>query len=483
MSKFKNANLVEGVEPQFLTLAGTGANRVAFRIVRGESKAAAPTTKIQQRSRKSSVQRNDGVLSITVPSTLGVSEVDAIKTTYGVTDQGYETTTTESGTTFVKREDIDYDHQQAVDMADGVTVNVAMPKMVAEGDAVNGVSIYRYEIGSATAKDEGAARIYLEDMDVDTSVMRFDAVDGGHTVTRTDIPEPKETLTVQVQDGVSCLVCRVDGLGSTPASLVGVIAPVVYGNFGWGHVDFAAAMADVNFSNVAEKALYLLRDVLDNIIFWNDHAPAIRKTLLNNAVDEYKSYMGALIDTLPAPVVALVRSDTSRIKRKDDMLNLNGKEKTVTKPQPAESEMISRKDADAATKVAVDAALAPKDTTEEVTRTDAVAPKEEVTAEDPAPATPTEEVTRTDADPAPEVTAEDPVLAAIARMESSMNEKISGIESKVETVVKRQDTLAAEAEGTVVVRSDADADDNHNDETVAAKRSDEGGSFSGIFGF
>jgi hypothetical protein len=73
-----------------------------------------------------------------------------------------------------------------------------------------------------------------------------------------------------------------------------------YGSFGYGHVDFFTAMADPSFTNTSEEAIFILKDVLENIVF-SGLSLEERKSRIQQVLEQYMGFMNSLIDSLPKP--------------------------------------------------------------------------------------------------------------------------------------------------------------------------------------
>lgn len=137
--------------------------------------------------------------------------------------------------------------------------------------------------------------------------------DGDFVVVRQEVPEGEETRVVEIADGVSVTVVRADAQ-DIPEGFVAVVNECCYGNWGWGQLDFNAAMADEEFTEVMDDAMYRLRDVLRNILLYSALPLAERKVLAARALDQFGAFTANVLDSLPRTVLVAVARSASTPK-------------------------------------------------------------------------------------------------------------------------------------------------------------------------
>ena len=97
-----------------------------------------------------------------------------------------------------------------------------------------------------------------------------------------------------------------------PESVYRMVAEQVYGYYAnWEYIDFAVAMANPEYTSKSEDALWVLKDVLENITLYSTLDIEDRKTLIRQATNSYADYMITMLDSLPTPVTSQERSDKS----------------------------------------------------------------------------------------------------------------------------------------------------------------------------
>lgn len=130
-----------------------------------------------------------------------------------------------------------------------------------------------------------------------------------------------------------------------PDGFIAVVNETAYGNWGWGQLDFAAAMADEEFCEAIDDANYRLRDVLRNILLHSALPLAERKTLMVHAVDQYKAYMIGILDSLPRQVlVAVVRSAKPQLENEMNQSNGSGAPTPTAPANPEDAKPVTRAD-------------------------------------------------------------------------------------------------------------------------------------------
>lgn len=302
-------NLVTVEDPKFLSLVGKPANKVSFRVVRsldgkspaGESSMKPPVIRRAKRSEPNPIVR------VSFPKEYTDEQVTAQLTTFGLT--GYNVARSDSGVV-ATRADLNLSATTdtvAIKLtADGVLAEVTRAE-TAPPNPGERVSVAKI-ILRADKFDGFKADEWLKAAGIPSD--QIQPGEGDFVVQRQDIPEGTETRTVEVQPGVSFVVVRADA-DDIPDGYAAVVNEACYGNWGWGHLDFDAAMADSMFTELMDDAVYRLRSVLDNILLYSALPLAERKTLVTRALEQFNAFAASILDSLPRTVlVAVARSAT-----------------------------------------------------------------------------------------------------------------------------------------------------------------------------
>jgi len=324
-------NLVRVKEPKFLSLVGKPANKMAFKVVRsdeeGEEPMKQPVVRRQRRSEPSPILR------MQFPEGYTDEQVTAQMQAFGLT--GYTVEKAADGIIATRSDlkSISPDASVSIKLtADGIMATVARTDTPAENPksqlAVTSISFDAGTFSAAQVSD------WLRLNGMETASVGDATGDGNFIVTRADTPEGEETRTVQLEAGVSATIIRADVV-DIPVGFVAVVNETAYGNWGWGQLDFAASMADEEFSEAMEEASYRLRSILNNILLYSALPLAERKTLMVNALDQYKAFAVSILDTLPRQVlVAVVRSASTSQEKPDMSKNDNSGAATTAAPNP-----------------------------------------------------------------------------------------------------------------------------------------------------
>jgi hypothetical protein len=157
--------------------------------------------------------------------------------------------------------------------------------------------------------------------------------DDGYLVTRQDVPDGGSS-SVTFAEGVTGKVARGDTM-DVPHSVYRMVAEQVYGYYAnWEFIDFAVAMANPDYTTKSEDAIWVLKDVLENITIYSTLDIEERKNLIRQATESYAEYMITLLDALPTPVTMQERSDKCLIPEIDEM--------TIAKTEDAKTEEVAR---------------------------------------------------------------------------------------------------------------------------------------------
>lgn len=314
-------NVVKVQDPKALSLVASPSNQTPFRVIR--SKGAEPMADKQPKQTKRSsaprvtarrVSRNSAVnpiLRLSFPEGTTEDGVNTILDQFGMQD-GYNVTE-DNGVYLATRSDLQSIAQDAVVVPltpEGIVAYVSRTdnadEVPAEADKIVLVAV-ELDLTKITRDD---ATQWLKDNGMEADLSGdAEAV----TVARSDVAETVETRSVEVAPGISMTIARDDGEGDyqpVPDGYIAVVSEAAYGSWGWGQLDFSAAMADIVFSEKVREGLNTLEDVLRQIMFWSPLPIATRKTLVNNALSQFGIFVNSHMDMLPRQVVVSVsRSD------------------------------------------------------------------------------------------------------------------------------------------------------------------------------
>ena len=428
--KSKNVELATMVDPVALTLVEKPANQVAFRVVRGENgeEVSVPVKRV----RRQRAESRSAFLHIEFPAGTTREEVEAEAKDFGL--DGHSITETESGGFILRRTDSPQTDAPtiSVNLGNGRTLTMLRTDGAGEQKTSkeDGLKLISISLDKEVFRSDEDVKSYLEQKAIDIADWGNENTDTHYVFTRSSEGSVGSAGKIELEDGVVVEVVRAE-ITDVPSSIAEVVSEAAYGSWGWGQLDFAAALMDVEFCNLTEKAIYKFRDVVENIMFYSRLPLAARKELIYRAASQFALYVGNLLDGLPAGVVLVNRS--SNPKKESDMASKPNTQEIETPATPgtdtapeatnSNTETLTRADVQAMISEAVAAALAAK------------APE--------APAT--EQVARSD-EKAPEADPQDKTLEALqvltrsvealTQSVSSVNERVGGLES---TTVVRSD--------------------------------------------
>ena len=456
------------VEPKFLTLTGRPANQVAFKVIRDDKSGEvdmtekAPAVEATRRRRIRSTQRSS-LLFIEFPEGATDEDVAAIAEEYGLED--YEVTQTADGRKCLKRNDLTTlpDDAVTVMIGEGRKAGVQRAETPAPtADAMPYIEIVAVEFDKGKFDGEPAVMDYLKRFDIDFLEKGVENTDKLIRVVRSEFAPDAEIRRVEVETGVVAVVTRaaVQEVTLVASPFTEVVCEECYGQWGWGQLDFNAALADIEFCEAAEDATYRLRSLIENILFYSQLPVAARKELVSRATTQFSAYIGSLLDGLPAKVVLVNRSSLETKKEKQTMT-----QQTADKATPAAAAAAVVEPA--AAPAAVAAAVVADETPITVTRSElnqivADAVTAALAAKTTAVAV-AEPAQRTDA-----VVDTQGKGDASAALVESVAKSVEGLASTMQTVVERLDSMA----GSTTVRSDG------KDSVVVARKEDV---FAGVF--
>lgn len=445
----KPVNATTLVEPQFLTLTKKPANQVGFKIVRNEEQTMSGEQADSNRVKRVRVKRGmTPMMSVMFPAGTTEEEAKALMEQYGITDY---TLTTSGGNYVAIRSDLQEVPADAVaiGIGDGIKAFIQRSALsvAPENDPAPYVSVTAIRFDKAQFPTESDVSSWLETNDIDFLEGGIKNGDESITVCRAEMADGAEAKEIVIGEGVTFQIAR-SVAQDVPAPFIEVVSETAYGNWGWGQLDFAAAMADQQYSDVARNALYTMEDVLRNIMFYSPLPVAVRKDLVNRASTQFAAYIGGLLDALPSKVVMINRSI------------LESKEKQMSKNTDAPGAEQAQRSEGAAP------ATSPEPKQEYVTRAELA---ETVTA---AVTAALEAAGVKRAEPAPE----SPASAAT----DASTEALTAITRSMEAMSKSMETMSAtigerltKLEGTTILRSD-----NGDQKAAPVERKDV---FKGVF--
>lgn len=338
--KRRRAQLSSINEPGFLTLTKSPANRSPFKVIRS---ADGDEGKVVERS-------DSDLLSIDLPTGISRNDAEGIMRTFGLEDD-YEIVESD-GLFRLHRRGSDADAKTVkLEMGEGIVANVAVSAFQRsdeefadackpEGDQKKYVALVNVRFDNGHFKSVKQVSDWLDGHEVTYPEGAVKIEKDGFTVTRGDAEG--ETREVDLGDGVLGTICRAEAQ-DVPMRVYRNVLEQAYGSWGWGHIDFAAALADPIFTDKSWDALWALRDVLENIVIYSGLPLDDRKALIRNACNSYADYMSALLDALPRGVIEQARSD----KLVPGQEGVMPKQKTETKGQKsveADTTQVERND-------------------------------------------------------------------------------------------------------------------------------------------
>lgn len=449
----KLAQLAEATNPKYLSMVKTPANRSGFKIIRKDNDTSeADFTPTRTRARKDS---NDGMLYIALPSDFTEEQASEVMDRFGL-EEDYELVMDEGQVRLIRKDQSLRSDIQDVSQAE--TVAIRLDK---EQSIIAHVSTETFKHTNAQRSDTKIGGAVLSGIEFeghsDRDVEKFLAE---HNL---DIPEENierideetyyvsykksdkahHTDRINLADGVNARVYRAE-TNDIPESIARGIVEECYGSYGYGQLDFFAALTDELYTDAAYDAVRTLGDILREITIWSGLNLSSRIDLMNNALSQYGFYMAELMNSLPRSVVSAMTSDISKTSDKEDT-NMAGETK---KDEAATEKKVETKRSDEAVidkKVVEEVKDEVSDTSAAADTARADSPEDEKTGDDDEAAkAPEEEVIKRS-----EVQAM--IDAAVAAAVSAVRE--DKVESK-EDVSDKKESEAADAGDDTAKRED-----------------------------
>ena len=474
MAKKKEVSLMSLEKPEFISLVEKPANQTGFKVIRNQSGADNMAYKDRNRRTRVRKRSDKGLLAIEFPEGVSREDAEEIFDSFGL-GEDYILDVADDGTYYARRTTTDAESISGtpVSLGNGYTAYIAEESISRSDNTIAGVTLVGLEFDE-NFSEVGEVKAWLEEREIQCSDV--EEYEGGFAVQRHEVPDKTEVRKVRLDVGVTGVVAKTKDT-DVPVKVYRSVIEQSYGNWGWGHISFATALADPAFTDATWDAIYVLRDVLENIILYSGLPLDDRKTLAQNACDQFTVYISGLIDSLPRGVMEMAKTSDRKSKQETEDMTRKTDDKDTKKRSDASAE-------DKQDQASQDA----KDTTNEpeyVTRADLA----EVVSEAVKEAMESYEAKRSDdasdddaaSDDkgADSVTrSDDPVLQAIKDMGEQMKqvtESVTTVTRSVEKLKEEVDELA----GDTVARSDDD-DEPSPDEGDNVKRSDS--PFAGMFG-
>ena len=309
----KDVALSRMQDPKFLTLTGSPANQVAFKIIRSDQQEATPmaqtdTPTTVRKHRVRSTQQRSSLLFLEFPAETEDSAIEACATEYGI--EGYSIETTDAGKKRLCRADSKDIAAVTIGIGNGVVAGVKRADLPATTDPLPGITVVEIDFNKEVFKDSDAVHAFLQRHDIDfLEEGGVKATDKAYTIVRSATEEGADVRTVAVAEGVTARIVRSEDWDiAGDGSIIAFVSEQAYGSYGWGMLDFSAMLADVDLCNATDDATYYFRRTIDNIMFNSGLPIAARKELVARAASQFSAYIGSLLDGLPNQVILVNRS-------------------------------------------------------------------------------------------------------------------------------------------------------------------------------
>lgn len=305
----QDGNLVNVVKPKFLSLVGLPANTTGFKVVRKDAEGE-KVKPVIRRTRRSDATP---VLRLTFPKDTTREDVDAAIAAYGMKD--YRIEESEDGVFTAVRSDTDLQSIAKMPTQDiklneaGVTATVARAAEEAQNPGA-ALTLATIEFDGEKFDKESATE-WLKRNSIDSEIAEKDNSASAFVVRRSDVKDGDDVRHLTLDEGVTGTIIRSDVM-NIPDGFVAVINETAYGSWGWGQLDFNAALAGVAFAEQSREALNLLDSVLRDIIFYSSLPLDVRKQLANAALAQFGAYIGSMMDALPRTLLLSVVERSSK---------------------------------------------------------------------------------------------------------------------------------------------------------------------------
>lgn len=306
-----NISLLSLKEPQFVSLVGKPANRTGFKVVRSET------------GKEKEIKRGEALLVLHLPAGTSADQADSLLDEFGL--RGEYRVVAADDNVYLVRKDIDeadlpgvMGNDASVEIPVAENTDAYIDSRVFTKDAARsdrkqyGVKVTAIRFDTASSGwDEEKAKSWVEDHEIDFTDISTD--DKGILVLRgEDAKSLEKTDIVDLEKGVQAHIQRAEE-NDVPVRITRSVTTSAYGSFGYGHLNFVSALADPEFSSKIDHANWVLWDVVDNIMFYSNLPLQERMVLLEAALEDYGTYVKAVIEALPASVLdAVSREDSAK---------------------------------------------------------------------------------------------------------------------------------------------------------------------------
>ena len=473
----QDVKLMSLKEPRFLSVVKKPANRISFRVVRsedGEEKKEFAALEAR-REHKTKIKRNSKLISISFPNTTTEDDLEYMRSHYGLTDEDYTMEDVDGSLVFARNGEAP-EATAKVSMPDGATAEVEVPITVRsadKGDRYLSVIALRFDKNDYPVQDlvEGALRGYEIDFNSDSI-----SEDATHFILTRQEVEEAEMVEVSLKEGFAAVVIR-STTDDVPASISLGVNSSAYGSYGWGQLNFASAMADIEYTQILDNSLYVLNNVLENILFWSDLSLGDRKVLVNASLASYGEFVSNLMDALP------VQPETQRSENVQSENNMTTQAQATPGSESLETEQVNdasteveakREEATPEVTAEVTEEAAPEATNEFITRTEFKDSMDSMQANIIAALTPTAVAPAEVTEEVAEVRSEDVAEQTESKADPVL-ELLTKIGASVDTLATRMDKVEETSNATVSVRTE-------DDDAEKIERSEKQDAFFGIFG-
>lgn len=424
-------NMMRIESPTALSLVGRPANERPIQVMR----SSAPDTKRVSRVRRSEAP----VLALTFPVGSTKEDVDSMlaefeMTNYVVTDIDGIFVALRSdlqSLANIERTDIKLNATGVVASLDASQYNVT------RAASTDNIALVAIEF-DAKRFDADAVSSWVAQNGVDSVQETVENSSGDSlTVKRSEYEEGAELRRVQLEDGVVGVIKRSDVL-DVPDGFASAVCETAYGNWGWGHLDFNASMADVAFCELMDDASYRLGRVLRDITIHSQLPLESRKALVDRSLAQYGDFVKNVIDALPRQVMLLVtraaeNKESNTMKHAEQGATSSATTAAAATTTAATEAPVTRAELAELINAGVAAALAQRaapaasaETTTETTTDTATAPAAAATAAEPS-----QTITRSD------------LAEAIAAAQKPLLDRLAEVQNTVVVRSDSADTLVA----------------------------------------
>lgn len=362
-STIVEGNLVKVKKPKYISIVGLPANQTGFKVVRSDEGDKPMSNVVVRRTRRS---EQSPVLRLTFPQGTDEQTVNESLKAYGLSGYNVENKDGVFVATRADLKSVSTDGTQEIKLSeDGLVATVARATSLEGNVEKSKLTMSSLEFdGTKFTLDE--VKRWVAENSVDGTVEETQNSGGNYVVRRSEVPENEETRQMVLEDGVTAVIMRSDAM-AVPDGFIAVVNETAYGNWGWGQLDFAAAMADQEFSEAMREAIYTLNDVLRNIVIYSPLPLDVRKELANRALGQFGEFVGTVMDSLPRQLlVSVVRSAKPTQENSMSKAQQGGSATTTAGAQEEKkpTDTITRAEAQAMVDEAVKAALASVQKTE-----------------------------------------------------------------------------------------------------------------------